>query len=371
MLRIHPIFLFLQRAIAQHVRYPELYQQLLQGETFQLCSLTPNTERGRVAVLAQPIFDDRGVLGDLWLINQPHYGFSDQDVRLVQQVANQSAIALRQSHLYQAAQAQVKELERLNRLKDDFLSTVSHELRAPMTNIKLSTQMLAIQLRSLAIDPNNPVNRYIQILQNECNREIALIEDLLDLARLDATSAPLEVAPIDLQQHLAELTASFQERAHNQQQKLILDIPAQLPALSSHADYFTRVLTELLHNACKYTPPQEQIIVSAWAVVEDAPGQRRRRQCIASAPHRLLVRVTNTGVEIPPEERDRIFDKFYRIPDNDPWRHGGTGLGLALVKKLTERLGCSLQVDSENRQTSFTLTFPPSAIAGSEPTTDS
>ncbi|MEB3360283.1 MAG: PAS domain S-box protein [Synechococcales bacterium] len=348
--------------------YPELYDQLLRGETFQFCSLNPNPNRGRIAVLAHPISDNEGVLGDLWLMNQPHYTFRDQDVKLVQQVANQCAIALRQSRLYQAAQAQVEALERLNRLKDDFLSTVSHELRAPMTNIKMSSQMLAIQLPSLGVGTSSSINRYIQILQDECNREISLINDLLDLTRLDADGEVLELAPIRLQQHLPMLTDSFRERISNQQQQLILNIPSDLPDLNSHEKYFNRILNELLHNACKYTPPQERIIVSA-NIVESPPAAEQPPPASPSPAEPtgppetplsrcLMVQVTNTGVEISPKERDRIFDKFYRIPNNDPWKYGGTGLGLALVKKLTERLGCQIQLASEHQQTTFMLLFP-------------
>ena len=106
--------------IAQLEDYPELYQPLCEGEVFQFCSLVPHPVRGYAAMLACPTLDQHGALGDLWLIRPSYSSFGEQDVRLVQQVANQCAIAVRQSRLYQAAQAQVEELERLNLLKDDF-----------------------------------------------------------------------------------------------------------------------------------------------------------------------------------------------------------------------------------------------------------
>jgi signal transduction histidine kinase len=78
---------------------------------------------------------------------------------------------------------------------------------------------------------------------------------------------------------------------------------------------------------------------------------------ISHDPSFMLISLTNTGVEIPAQEMPRIFDKFYRIPNRDPWKHGGTGLGLALVRKLAERLGAMIEVRSSNRQTTFILWF--------------
>ncbi|NJR64637.1 MAG: PAS domain-containing protein [Leptolyngbyaceae cyanobacterium CRU_2_3] len=109
-----------QGRVSKFSAVPELYDQLLEGQYFQFCSLVPNPERGLVAMLACPILDDQDVIGDLWLINHKDYAFNDQDIRLVQQVANQCAIAIRQARLYEASQSQVKELEHLNQLKDDF-----------------------------------------------------------------------------------------------------------------------------------------------------------------------------------------------------------------------------------------------------------
>jgi PAS domain S-box-containing protein len=326
--------------------YPEIYQALFRGEMSQFCTLIPKVVRSDhqlLSILTCPIQDDQEVLGDLWLFKPAQADFSEQEVRLVQQVANQCAIALRQSRLYQAAQTQVEELERLNRLKDDFLSTVSHELRAPMANIKMASQMLTIQMRSREANPHS-MKRYMDILQNECDREINLINNLLDLARLDNQSDSAILVPLDLQKHLFDLTKPFLERINNQQQHLTLNVSPDLPLFTTNKDYFDRILTELLHNACKYTPAGGQITVTA-----DISADER------SPDQFLLLRIANTGVEISPAERDRIFDKFYRIPKSDPWKHGGTGLGLALVKKLSERLGGTVRVESGHGQTTFVL----------------
>jgi signal transduction histidine kinase/DNA-binding response OmpR family regulator len=364
----------IQGRILRMDNFEEGYHQLLQGQFFQFCSLLPNIHRGRVVMLACPIVDNQRVLGDLWLVSPSEYVFTEQDIRLVQQVANQCAIALRQSRLYQALQMQVHDLEQLNHLKDDFLSTVSHELRTPMANIKMALHMLEISLKNaessnlsatlqhqahrsksapsqheeLQTHPQQAppkaqtaVDRYLQILKDECQREIDLITDLLDLTRLDAEVEPLTQTTIELATWLPNLVAPFIDRAHSQQQQLQIDIEAALPAFTTEQSYLDRILAELLNNACKYTPPKASIVVAAHRTTNG-----------------LQISVTNGGVEISPREQARIFDKFYRIPNHDPWKRGGTGLGLALVKKLVERLGASIHVESAAEKTTFKLQFP-------------
>ncbi len=332
--------------------HSEVYPYLFQGQTCQFGDLVPTSlrsDRFLSTTLACPIFDDQGVLGDLWLVKRPDEIFNDQETRLIQQVANQCAIALRQSRLYQTAQAQVAELERLSQLKDDFLSTVSHELRTPMSNIKMATQMLEIRLSSLGIldDESHAIYRYFKILREEGQREIRLINDLLDLARLDAGIEPLNLTTIGLQFFIPHLAEPFLERTRNQQQQLTLHIPENLPSLLTDLSYLERIITELLHNACKYTPAGETIDLSV--------------QVTAST---IEIHVSNSGVEIPAAEGDRIFDKFYRIPNNDPWKHGGTGLGLALVKRLTKRIKSKIRLVSGDGKTTFIVEFPREAVAG-------
>ena len=333
-----------QGRVSQMDGFPELYGQLLQGQSFQFCSLVPHPLRGRVAMLACPIQDDQGVLGDLWLINHKFYAFNQQDIRLVQQVANQCAIALRQARLYEASQAQVAELERLNQLKDDFLSTVSHELRTPISSIKMASQMLELTLQKAGLmdTDRSSIARYLQILQGECNREINLVNDLLDLSRLETQPEQANLSRIPLQDWLADLVEPFVKQTEKQQQYLAIDLPAELICLHTDVPKLERILTELLQNACKYTPPKEHIWLSLQVQEEW-----------------IEICVRNSGVEIPPQEQSRIFEKFYRIPNTeDPWKYGGTGLGLALVKKLVEQLNGQIEVTSADGITSFTVQIP-------------
>jgi signal transduction histidine kinase/DNA-binding response OmpR family regulator len=337
--------------------FPELYDQLENRICFAFCQTQPSPLRDHSATLACPIFDDQvdqvGILGDLWLFRDTYSSFSESEIHLVQQVANQCAIALRQARLYEAAQAQVRELERLNKLKDDFLSTISHELRTPIASMKMVIKLLTsvtnqgqnlIEEISKSPVQENKVVQYFKVLQDECDRELALVEDLLSLQHIEAGSYTTQPIPINLRDLLPHLIEPFESRTQHQQQTLQVNIAPDLPTPNLDSRSFNRVVTELLSNACKYTPAGETILISASIAQE----------MTATSPIRCLqLVIANTGVEIANDELSHVFDKFYRIPNNDPWKYGGTGLGLALVKKLVEQMEGKIWVESSNNMTQF------------------
>jgi signal transduction histidine kinase len=235
---------------------------------------------------------------------------------------------------------QLKELQRLNTLKDDFLSTVSHELRTPMANMKMALHLIE------RASTDKQRDTYLAILQQQCTREIALINDLLNMQRLEMSAETLRLEPVDLIEWLPKVIVPFAKRADQNEQSLRLETPDGLPLLMTDISHLERILAELLNNACKYTPPRERIYVS-----------------VCSKAATLDITVMNTGSEIPQSEWNRIFEKFYRVPESDRWNQGGTGLGLALVKGLAEHLGGTIQVVSSANKTAFTLQLPLREIA--------
>ncbi|WP_017653663.1 sensor histidine kinase [Fortiea contorta] len=258
-------------------------------------------------------------------------------------------VALKRSQ--EAVQAQLEEMESLNRLKDEFLSTVSHELRTPLTNMKMAIQMLGIALNKeqnflaeMAKPPaeRSKAARYFEILNNECDREINLISNFLDLQRLDTGTRPLVLETIKVQEWLSRVVELFDARNRNSYpQKLRLSVAPNLPLLASDPFSLERILIELLTNACKFSPPDAEITVSAQLKL-----------------NHIQFQVINSGVEISSSELPHIFDKFYRIPSNDPWKQGGTGLGLALVQRLTKYLGGTIEVESGSNRTCFAIQLP-------------
>jgi signal transduction histidine kinase len=148
---------------------------------------------------------------------------------------------------------------------------------------------------------------------------------------------------IDLTTWISSQVESFITRTQQQQQSLILRLPANLPPFTTDTSHLQRIVQELLHNACKYTPPGETIRIAASAL---------------TAQNLMELKIANSGVSLSALECDRIFDRFYRIPNNDPWKHGGTGLGLALVKKLVEYMQGTIWAESKAKHLQFVIRLP-------------
>ena len=340
----HTITLPQSQGVSRNIAdFPELYQQLLQKIPLQLVESTPqfNPQGIQVNRLACPIFDDRGIIGNLWALRPPTEVFTILEIQLLQQVASQCAIAIRQARLYEASNQQVTELAKLNQLKDDFLKTISHELRAPMSSIQLAVQTMETLLQSKKNLRKSPVfKRVLQIFNQSCNRQKQLVDDLITLCYIDAKAKTVQPESINLNLWVQDLSQLYLKLIENQKQQLILDFSEQELNIFTDPIILERIVREILHNACKYTPAGETITIQTEVYQSE-----------------ISLCIINTGVEISVEEQRLIFNQFYRIPNNDPWKYGGTGLGLTLVKKLAEILEISLEVVSANKQTIFCLRF--------------
>jgi signal transduction histidine kinase len=242
----------------------------------------------------------------------------------------------------QVSRRQVEELRALNQLKDDFLNMVSHDLRSPLTNMKMMLQVLN-QFKGEEDCERlwRHTATYLQLLEQECDRELNLVNDLLDLQRLESGRLELVTEPIQLDYLVTNTVARFEERAAARQLTLVTDIDEPLPVIHTDPDILQRILAELLTNACKYTPPGESIQVK---VSQEIPV--------------ILIQVINFGSFIAPDQLPLIFDRFYRIPQGDRWQQGGTGLGLTLARKLADRLGGILAANSVPGKTTFSLRLP-------------
>jgi signal transduction histidine kinase len=181
--------------------------------------------------------------------------------------------------------------------------------------------------------------KYLQILESECQREIQLVNKLLQLQRVNTTPQVWE--QILLTPWLLTLLQPLQAKAIKQQQSLWWQLPNPDITIISEPTSVEQILVELVNNALKFTPFGGEIHVT-----------------IQLTDLSWRIQVTNTEVEVPQVEVERIFDRFYRIPNNDPWKTSGTGLGLTLVQKLVERLGGTVTAQSHLKSFTVVVTLP-------------
>jgi signal transduction histidine kinase len=344
--------------LVQHVGYPDGDPP----DTNPIVESSEFTDAEGIVIqtLRYPLISQMEVLGEMVIQRIASEPFDNAVRDWIEQVATYCAIGVRQMRFLRVSQTQAVELKRLNQLQDNFLSTVSYELRIPLSNIKMSIQMLSLALRRSSVSEasdspelhlNAPayskVSRYLEVLQKECDRETKLIQDLLDLQQLDNDTISLLISAIDVEQWLSYVVNPFQKRFQEYSLNYEIDIEPDLPALMCDQISLSRIMVELLNNAYRYTPGGENIHIRTFQ--KKGPGNRGNF---------LHLEVVNTGVEIPTEERSRVFNKFYRIPRLDIRKQGGTGLGLALVQKLVTRLGGEIQLTGGSGNTTFTVVLP-------------
>ena len=322
---------------------PELYQQLLQKLPVQLVEAMPQFEPQGIQVtrLACPIFDDRGVIGNLWGLRPPGELFTPLEIRLMQQVASQCAIAMRQARLYANSNQQVVKLARLNQLKDNFLRTVSHELKAPLSSIQLAAQTLESLINTKQNPRKSPLfGRVFRIFRESCQQQKQLTDDLLTLGYIDANAKIVQPEMVDLNLWLANLVEPFLKFKTDQQPKFILDLSQKKLNLLIDPIILERIVQELLNNAFQSTPVGGKITLQTRATKS-----------------KVTINVINTGNQIPPDEQELVFTQFYRLASNDPKKNNGLNLGLTLVKKLTETLKGTIDLKSNQKETVFSVKF--------------
>ena len=247
----------------------------------------------------------------------------------------------------------VDELELICQKKDDFINNITHDLRAPLMNIKMAMRMLRISMRTDTEFTNllagHPAERYLAVLEQECDREVELINNILDLQRLEtallqkkgSTDDRVNVESIELEDWLSTTVESFAYRADEAQQKIATSISKSISTVLTDRICLTKIMTELLNNACKYTCIGGEILVS----IDSNPKLEL-----------LTIQIGNQAA-IATQHLPHIFDRFYRVPGNNRSQQG-TGLGLSLVQKLVEQLNGTINAVSSNGWTEFTIDLP-------------
>jgi len=232
----------------------------------------------------------------------------------------------------------------IDRMKTDFVSSVSHELRTPLTSIKAFTATI---LRDPQM-PDETRNEFLHIIDEESNRLGNLIEDLLQISRIESGRLQLEKQTIPLGQVLDQVIPPLEPLATKKNLALECRVADDLPPVEADPQKMASVFTNLVNNAIKFTPDGGRITVTV-----ETDGDS------------LVCRVSDTGMGIPPDDLDKIFERFHRV--HRPGKEiQGTGLGLAIVKNIVEMHEGAISVESQLDQgTTFTVTLPAAAACDS------
>jgi len=237
------------------------------------------------------------------------------------------------------------ELRSLDRAKTHFFANVSHELRAPLT---LTIGPLEDLRERAGGDPQ--IDRWLDIALRNARRLLRLVNQILDVAKLEAGAMRLELRQMDLTPFTRGVVAAFESVAERKGIRLSLEAPDSLIG-SFDPDALEKILTNLLSNAIKFTPSGGTVSVA----VTTEPGQ-------------VGLSVKDSGAGIPADRLPRVFERFYQVNPLGASPHPGTGIGLSLVKELVELQGGTIKVESSSRGTTFTATIPGGSATSAQPT---
>lgn len=263
-------------------------------------------------------------IGVLMVFNKRYGGvFIQEDVSLLTRLAKNAASVIVSAQMYREV---VKEREQVEKMKTAFVSTVSHELRTPLTSIKGFICTLLDDEGAFDADTRRD---FYNIINEECDRLVRLISDLLDVSRIEAGRAlDLKWKPVDLRMLIERVIIVQSSFTTKHSFESVID--PDLPQVVADEDKVEQILTNLVSNAIKYSPGGGTITVKA------SPSENG-----------AVLSITDQGIGIPVEHVERIFDWFHRVDNRDTREVGGTGIGLYLVKHLVDAHGGNVRVESE------------------------
>lgn len=244
--------------------------------------------------------------------------------------------------MFQELQREQSEMEKLERIRKDFVINVSHELRTPLASIQGYTDTL---LDGAIHDPENNV-RFLGIIKQNAERLGRLTADLLTLSRIELKTQKFQFAGYYVNVLLRQNVDSMQPIADKKEVGIVVNSAPPEAEVFCDAEAVHQILSNLMDNALKYTPPGGKIFVGAKAIE-------------GSKPEKVEIYVRDTGIGIPAQELPRLFERFYRVDKARSRELGGTGLGLAIVKHLARAQGGEVRVESVlNQGSTFFFTLP-------------
>jgi signal transduction histidine kinase len=286
----------------------------------------------RPGAIVAPVLRDRRVVAVI-VVERSAPGFDDQALEYMARLADHAAIAIENARLYAA-------LKEANEAKSEFVRTVSHELKIPMTSIKGYTDLLKM------VGPLNPQQeQFVATIHNNIERMVLLVSDLSDISRIETGQLKVDLRRLDLHALLPEALGGLRGEIAAKQQTLVLQLPPDLPNVGCDESRLVQIISNLVSNAHKYSPAGAVITLAATA-----------------EPGRVRVSVIDQGYGISRADQARLFTQFFRSEEPAIREQTGWGLGLFITRRLIEIMGGEISVQSEaGRGSTFSFTVPVAA----------
>jgi|Deesub1362A_J573_1020465.scaffolds.fasta_scaffold06812_3 signal transduction histidine kinase len=324
--------------LAIQQKRPVVIQDILSGG----CSLSPEYEaavrkEGLVSLVAVPLFSGDGEpLGVLCVASRRATGFSEEHLHMLATLAATASVAVEHAKLYEELKRAYEELKTLDETKRNIIANVSHELRTPITIVRGAIDLTADE------DDAQKRREILKTARDALTRLDTIVEELLQAARMERARVILEHKPVDIAEVITQVSEEFKPLLEMRKLKLKLNLAENLPPVSGDRRMLRLVVRNLLSNAIKFNREGGEVLVEA-----------------VRKNGTLEVCVSDTGIGIPEDKLNRIFDRFYQVDASPTRRYGGMGLGLAIVKEVVEAHGGRVSVESKlGKGSRFCITLP-------------
>jgi signal transduction histidine kinase/ActR/RegA family two-component response regulator len=304
-------------------------------------------EAGWRSLVAVPMLREDRIVGSLIVRRKNTGDFSEETVDLLETFASQSALALLNAQLFRALQERSTELEVASRHKSEFLASMSHELRTPLNAVMGFSEVL---LERMFGEINEKQEDYLRDIHASGRHLLELLNEILDLSKVEAGQMELEFTSVQVPVVLEYAASMLRERAAAHSIELQVEVGDRVDEVEVDELRFKQVVLNLVSNAVKFTPDGGSVVIRARQVDSE-----------------LHVSVSDTGIGVPPADRERIFESFQQ-GGRGASREEGTGLGLTLSRRIVELLGGRMWLESEVGQGStFGFSVPVRHDAGEQP----
>jgi signal transduction histidine kinase len=290
-------------------------------------------------MLASPLLREGEPIGAIVLRHSEVSPFTDKQIKLLETFGDQAVIAIENVRLFNEIQEKSRQLEIANRHKSEFLAGMSHELRTPLNAVIGFSEVLAEQMFG---EVNEKQAEYLNDIHSSGTHLLSLINDILDLSKIEAGKMDLELSRFDLGEALENSMTLIRERASKNNVNLALERAGAVGEWVADERKFKQIMLNLLSNAVKFTPHGGLVSVRAQRF-----------------DSRIEIAVSDTGIGIKPEDQQLVFEEFRQASGDHLKKSEGTGLGLALTRRFVELHGGAITLQSEvGKGSTFTFTLP-------------